>query len=298
MSDPVLTVRKPCPRSGELGGVHTWLFHAACCAVEAGMTDEQAIECIESLMTRAPNPASEIEDALRSARRESRSAAIQWPHVNHKQIEAIAHDPRGILDLWESWRHTTGTESHTEEIIDRLFPGNPWLCVGKTNQAFCTRRREDWRGRLDAYSLIVPSPMTSATGLTKSGRTSFHTLANTGARRFLIVEADHGPLDQQAAVIWHLATLAPLAIVVFSGSKSLHGWFFCEETPEDKLLKFMRYAVSLGADKRMWLRSQFCRIPDGCRSDGKSSDALALCGWDGIPPGRQALLYFNPQVIQ
>lgn len=146
------------------------------------------------------------------------------------------------------------------------------------------------------HSLIVPSPMTSEMGLTKSGRSSYHALANTGPRRFLIIEADRGPLDQQAAVIWHLATMAPLAIVVFSGSKSLHAWFFCEGTPEDRLLKFMRYAVSLGADKRMWLRSQFSRMPDGCRSDGKSSNALAL--WDGIPPGRQALLYFNPQAIQ
>ena len=274
------------------------IFHAACRAIEAGMKDEQAIEAIEAMMTRPPNPASEIEDALRSARGERRSSTIQWPHINHEQIEAIARDPRGILNLWKSWRHSTGTESHTEEIIDRLFPGNPWLCVGKSNRAFCTRRREDWRGHLNAHSLLVPSPMTCETGLTKSGHRSCHTLANTGPRRFLIVEADRGPLEQQAAVIWHLATLAPLAIVVFSGSKSLHGWFFCEGTSEDKLLKFMRYAVSLGADQRMWLRSQFCRMPDGCRSDGKSSDALALCGWDGIPTGRQALLYFNPQAIQ
>lgn len=261
------------------------------------MTDEEAIEVIENMMTRPPNPPSEIEDALRSARGE-RSSAIQWPHVNHEQIEAIAQDPRDLLDLWKSWRRCTDTESHTEKIIDRLFPGNPWLCVGKSSQSFCTRRREDWRGQLNAHSLIVPSPMTSETGLTKSGRTSYHTLANTGPRRFLIVEADRGPLEQQAAVIWHLATLAPLAIVVFSGSKSLHGWFVCEGIPEDKLLKFMRYAVSLGADKRMWLRSQFCRMPDGRRSDGKNSDALTLLGWDGIPPGRQALLYFNPQAIQ
>lgn len=140
--------------------------------------------------------------------------------------------------------------------------------------------------------------MISETGLTKSGHRSFHALDNTASRRFLIIEADCGPLDQQAAVIWHLAKLGPLAAVVFSGSKSLHGWFFCERTPEDMLLKFMRYAVSLGADKRRWLRSQFCRMPDGRRSDAKTSTALSSCGLYGIAAGRQALLYFNPEVIR
>jgi hypothetical protein len=139
--------------------------------------------------------------------------------------------------------------------------------------------------------------MTSETGLTKSGRKSCHSLDNTGPRSFLIIEADRGDLDQQAAVIGHLDSYAPLAAVVFSGSKSLHGWFVCKGTSEEKLLKFMQYAASLGADTRMWLRSQFCRMPDGRRFDGKNSEALSICGLSGIPAGRQALIYFNPDVI-
>ncbi|HEX7516264.1 MAG TPA: hypothetical protein VF345_03145 [Chthoniobacterales bacterium] len=151
---------------------------------------------------------------------------------------------------------------------------------------------------MDNHSLIVPSPMTSETGLTQSGRESCHSLDNTGPRRFLIIEADRGSLDQQAAVIGHLGAHAPLAAVVFSGKKSLHGWFVCGRTPEETLFRFIRYAVSLGADKKMWLRSQFCRIPDGRRSDDKTSDALAMCGLKGMPPGRQALIYLNPEVIR
>jgi hypothetical protein len=114
----------------------------------------------------------------------------------------------------------------------------------------------------------------------------------------VIIEADCGGLDQQAAVIWHLAKYAPLAAVVFSGSKSLHGWFYCKGASEEQLSKFMKYAVSLGADKRMWLPSQFCRMPGGYRMDPKRTDALRLYGWDDVPIGRQALLYFNPQALQ
>jgi hypothetical protein len=288
---------KTCPPSGE--GVHSWLFHAACCAVEAGLSDEQAVEEIEALMTRSPNPSSEVLDALRSARSERKSPSILWPQVNEEQIEAIVQDGMRALDFWQAspfQMHVA--ENRAEDAIDILFPGNPWLCVGQSARVFRTQRREKWRGQLGKHALIVPSPMINESGLTKTGRESCHSVANTGPRRFLIIEADRGHLDQQAAVIGHLASYAPLAAVVFSGSKSLHGWFVCKGASEETLLTFMRYAVSLGADKRMWLRSQFCRMPDGQRSDGKTSTALSSCNLNGIPAGRQALIYLNPDIVR
>jgi hypothetical protein len=159
-------------------------------------------------------------------------------------------------------------------------------------------RRKSWYGRLEDRPLIVPSPMCSQRGLTKQGKLSYHSEANTGPRRFLVVEFDSGSLDHQAALLWHLAQYAPLALVVFSGSKSAHGWFFCEGQPEDKLRRFFNFAVSLGADSRTWSRAQFVRMPDGTRSDGKASDALAAAGISSVPKGRQALLYFNLGVVR
>jgi hypothetical protein len=263
------------------------------------MTDEQAVEAIETLMTRNPSPHSEIQDALRSARGERRSPSIPWPQVNEEQIEAIVQDGMQVLDFWQtSPFEMRAGKNRAEDATDILFPSNPWLCIGQSARVFRTRRREQWRGQLSKYALIVPSPMTNETGLTKIGRESCHSLDNTGPRRFLIIEADRGDLDQQAAVIGHLESYAPLAAVVFSGSRSLHGWFVCKGASEEQLLRFMRYAVSLGADKRMWLRSQFCRMPDGRRFDGKTSTALSSCGLNGVPAGRQALLYLNPDVIR
>src|SRR5262249_19403950 len=162
---------------------------------------------------------------------------------NSEQIEAIGRDNAGVLESWQA-QQLPSEERNTEKIIDRLFPGNPWLCVAQSKDSFRTLRREHLRGSLSAYSLIVPSPIDSQKGITKSGRKSYHSLANTGPRRFVIIEADCGGLDQQAAVIWHLAKYAPLAAVVFSGSKSLHAWFYCKGTSEEQLSKFMRYAVS------------------------------------------------------
>jgi hypothetical protein len=262
------------------------------------MTNDQGVNEIKPLMTRDPNPASEIEDALRSARGEQRNASMRWPKVNTGQLEGVAQDGPGVLDLWKlsPFPMRVG-DSRADEIVDILFPGNPWLCVGQSDRRFRTQRRDKWRGRLDAHALIVPSPMTHEMGVTKKGYQSHHSLENTAARRFLIIESDQGQLDQQAAVIWHLGNFGALAAIVFSGNKSVHGWFACNQATDNTLLRFMRYAVSLGADNRMWLRSQFCRIPDGRRSDAKKSAALLMSGVKGVPAGRQALIYLNPEVI-
>ena len=88
-----------------------------------------------------------------------------------------------------------------------------------------------------------------------------------------------------AAVLWHLAQFAPLALAVHSGGKSLHGWFPCWGRPEDKLRRFMSRAVSLGADPVTWTRSQFVRMPDGLRPTTPSRAK------------RQSVYYFNPQVL-
>jgi hypothetical protein len=289
---------KPCPASGE--GVHSWLFYAACKLVKAGLSDEQAESEIEALMTRDPNPPSEIIDALRSARGGRRRSMPRWSHVNPIAIEKIVKNGPSLVELVSRSPEPIqfGGPSRSEEIIDALFPGNPWLCVGTSDHSFHTAKRQEWRGHLHERSLIVPSPMSAQRGRTQQGKLSFHCLENTGSRRFLIIEFDRGTLDQQAAVLWHLAKFGLLALVAFSGNKSIHSWFFCADQPEDKLKRFFDYAHSLGADSQMWTRSQFARLPDGMRSDDKTSDSLQFAGIQNVPKGRQAVVYFAPGVIR
>jgi hypothetical protein len=78
---------KPCPASGE--GVHSWLFYAACKLVKAGLSDEQAESEIEALMTRDPNPRSEVIDALHSARGNRNRSTPRWSPVNPAAIAEI-----------------------------------------------------------------------------------------------------------------------------------------------------------------------------------------------------------------
>jgi hypothetical protein len=276
------------PKRGE--GLNLWLFKTAR-VLHPYRSPGEIVQLLAAVTTGEPIKHGEIERAVeRSAavawqpgRRVALTRAPAWPHVNAEQREAVIASGLGLVDLWElSPVRFTDTESYAQEIIDRLFPGNPLLCVGKSNSQFATRHREGWRGRLTDMALIVPSPMSARTGHTQDGNESEHALENTGQRRFLVIEQDSGSADEQSAVLLHLAARAPLALAVHSGSKSIHGWFYAAGQPEERLRVFMRYAVSLGADPATWTRSQFVRMPGGTRADGNP----------------QVVYFFNPKVLK
>ena len=273
------------PHAGE--GIHNWLFKVSR-QLHAHLPAGEIVALLESRVAGCGRhvPQSEIISAVQNAlpcawqpkgRAASAPVASKWPGVNQEQREAIIRDEGGLADLWEMSRVLLDDKAaHTEVIVDNLFPGNPLLCCGKSSSEFDTRPRENWRGQLSALSLIVPSAMTAVTGQTKEGKKSKHTLANTGARRFLICEFDTSTVDDHAAILIHLAGFAPLVCAVHSGNKSLHGWFFVHGQPEMKVEKFFRYAVSLGADRATWTRSQFVRLPDGTRDNGKRQTVFFL----------------------
>jgi hypothetical protein len=133
----------------------------------------------------------------------------------------------------------------------------------------------------EKLSHIVPSPMTDKYGLTQDGKRSQRTAKNTGPRRFLVYESDGLDKDTQASILLHLSKQAPLTLVVDSGGKSLHGWFYCQGVSEEQLRRFFAKACLLGADPALWNKSQMVRMPEGMRDNGN----------------RQSVLYFNPKTI-
>src|SRR6266496_1339684 len=226
----------------------------------------------------------------------------RWINQNFELIEALAATGNGLVDLWEaSPVRLECNQPNTDDIIDVLFPGNPLLCCGWNRHRFDTRARTRWY-KLHDLQFIVPNPMAALRGLTQQHKLSAHSLSNTGVRRFLIVEFDFdasnspeearllGRLategrdvrDLCAALLLHLAEKAPLALVVYSGGKSLHGWFYCAGVAEEKVSRIFRYAVYLGADRANWNISQFARMPDGLRDNGN----------------RQTVYFFNPGLVK
>ena len=177
------------------------------------------------------------------------------------------------------------------EKLAMLFPGNPLLCIGWQKNAFATRERDAWQRLKAPLQFIVPSPMTAREGITQTGKPSPNTNGNTGPRRFLVIEFDfnheasaadallveigarhglHHGRDLCACLLRHLAAFAPLAMVVWSGGKSLQGWFPVIGASEEKLHRLFQYACLIGADRATWTPSQFIRLPYGERDNGKT----------------------------
>ena len=273
------------PRAGE--GIHDWLFRVAR-QLHAHRSPEDISHLLKSALADCGRavPDREIREAVENSRacawEPSRAPGWTekrptWPAVNEARRQKIVADGSGLADLWElSPVRLEDNDPHSEEIIDRLFPGSPLLCCGQSMAVFDTKPRENWRGELAKLQLVVPSPMLTVEGVTKDGKPSRHTLANTGPRRFVVTEFDSGTLDEQAALSIHLAHYAPLVCALHSGGKSLHGWFLVAGQPEDRVRRFFSHAVGLGADPATWTRSQFVRMPDGTRENGRRQTVYFL----------------------
>jgi hypothetical protein len=233
----------------------------------------------------------------------------QEPGVDYGRVDEIVRCGCGIYDLWEQspLRFCDG-QAHTEEIIDALFPGNPWLCVGIGKYAFWTRRRERLRGHLERTEFIVAQPMSSQFGVTSlDQRRSEHSLENTGARKHYVVEFDFREKDKSGkdtewaelirgwtscgksvadactALLDHFSGFAPLGLLLHSAGKSCHGWFPNAGATPAQIESFRREAFVLGADRQLFRnKSQFVRTPDGRRSGNGQ---------------RQVTYFFDPEVF-
>jgi hypothetical protein len=273
------------------GGLNLHLFRLAR-LLWAFRTENEIIETLRAVTAGEPIRRGEIERAVARSKacawtpgKPSQYVAPAWPEIGQDLRQSVIAARDGLADLWESSPvRIEDDQSHTEEIIDQLFSvsGDPLLCAGRSKSRFDTCSRNEWRGKLSALAVIVPNPMTARRGLTQEGKESAHALSITGARRtYLVVEQDSGSIDEQSAVLLHLAGFAPLVLAVHSGSKSIHGWFACGDESEQTLRDFMNYAVQLGADHATWCRSQFVRMPDGRRETGE----------------QQRVFYFDPEQL-
>ena len=272
-------------------GFHGWLFRVARGLLTCGRNEADVRAILENAADACGRnvPAREIDDAIKNAARTAHArqpySAQQkkaWPPVDEVARKAITAGGGGLVDLWEESPVRPDESMGAEFYADALFPADALLCVAKAQNFAATLPRDEWRSRLAGWQFIVPSPMTARTGLNQEGEDTPRCLQNTGARRYLVIEADTGTADEQAAILLHLAKEAPLALALHSGGRSVHGWFYCAGQPEEALRLFMRRACRLGADYHTFTRCQLVRLPEG---------------WNAKHGKRQRVHYFNPSVI-
>lgn len=218
----------------------------------------------------------EIERAATRVSCESIRKAPKWPEPNPRWIKAITASAIGALDELQAMSTLKPAAMSSGAIIDELFAPDALLCMASSLDDARTEQREFFRGSEGGRQFIVPNPMSGKFGLTTDGKTSRRCLANTGPLTYQVVEFDQGTLDEQAKIHLHLSRFAKLRLIVFSGNKSLHGWYDARSMDPEILVRFRRYAAALGADKATFTLCQLVRTPNAKRDNGVIQTAIFL----------------------
>jgi hypothetical protein len=276
--------RNPNKRKRQASSLHGQIYAWACMLRDDGIGHARAYHIIRRMVdaVREENarftPDREILSAIQYAYEVTPSTGTDrvrpWPVPNRTlQAECKRLSARRGWSL-DALRESSALDAKTAAEGDPCFfvatmvGGDALVCVGQGVAKFETAPLSAFRGQLHLWEFVVPNAMSALEGKRKSdGELSAHTLDNTGQRQNIVVEFDDGAsLDEQAARHIWLSEFRKLRLVVFSGSKSLHGWYEAQGEAEDR--KFMEEAVRLGGDPKTWLRSQFVRLPNGQREDG------------------------------
>lgn len=267
-------------------GLHQEIFAAAAFLIEDGNSDEKTFEIIRAAANTVDErnvPDREINGAVRFARRKFEGGEVtqKWPKLGESYRAEI------VAAYFDKGREMTSQEATLSQdpafYLEALYRPANLVCGGYSAFEFVTRMRNEIRDyALNGvnFEYINPSPMSAFVGTNKDGAVSDHTESNTGPKVYQIVEFDTGAIQEHAAILAHLSKKLPLALMVYSGGKSIHGWFYCKDAPPDFLTSFFSDACALGADPTLWSKSQFSRMPG--MTNAKTNK-------------KQAVLYYNSE---
>ena len=266
------------------GRGHHWLYRVAL-HIRHYHTEEACFRFLRACANEWKDrhvPDAEIRKAVRKAYSalsdDLSDKNLSWPDSSRTAIANIIASTLSLFPLQP-------IDITAQSLLLTLFDSAELICAGYSQHNGITDTLQNLLPNLDRYQYIVSSPMSGHTACNQEGRETFRSLANTGLRRFLVIENDTFTKEEQARLLSHLATLLPLVLVVDSGGKSLHGWFAVAGLPDSVTRLFMEYAVYLGADPHSWVRCQWVRMPGGLRYG------------QGHSPIRQSVLYVHPTIL-
>lgn len=258
---------------------HTWLFSVAAAfkARGADLADVQrrleAAARDAGWMDRLPEIARDIAKLRNTSATPSERV---WMPQRSEEARAYA--------LTAPPQFTTEPKDlGARDVLPMLFRAGEWVCMAQDQIHATTQRLEDVLPVADRMAFVVANPMRQPHGLNLEGQPSPRCLGNATtpwARRYVVVEFDTGDTPEaQARLLSALHTPeTPLTLAVFSGGKSLHGWFNVAGLPPAEKLRVFHRGVRLGADKSLWDPSKLVRMPGGLRD----TDAV------------QSILYWEP----
>ena len=210
---------------------------------------------------------TEFEDAPHGLRRRPRAdgngeAFTRGDGYYRKLNQLIAK--RGRLPIAGSLPLPKPVSLSVREVIMRLFSENRYMMLTtRRGGKHLIKLRDVW---LTHSYWVGPANIDTCSFVSQNycsrcdvDGTSHPAFAGI-ERRWLVIEADQGTLEQQ---FWLHQQLDP-ACVCWSGGRSLHGWYLVEGWSLQECYDLYAQAISLGVtDAQTWLRCTQARLPGG-----------------------------------
>jgi hypothetical protein len=298
------------PRHG-VGQMHPGIYRAAIAGLAEGRPSVEIHYLLRETAINQGRPRAkaerEVYDAIINAHtwfsgavhpHTTRSRIPETPRINWAELREIAFGEENLDTL----RNASGAIPQSAgEVLAAIYDSEDLLCCAEEMHSARTKPLSNWLADgIGCQRLLVPNPMRALTGIKADGKASPRCNDNAGPCRWIVVEfdfsedneqdaalltalaeADRNNLDLGAALHAHLQRFLPLAMVVFSGKKSLHGWFSAAGLTQDDANCFRDYARSLKADPALFVPCQLTRMPWGTRENDNP----------------QSVIYFNQEVI-
>ena len=303
---------KSIPIPGEGNGCHTFLLGVATYGIKAGMDKDQIFHDIRSQIPQGRRNVSDQE--IRSAIERASMDTLPIEAIKGKSIVSIHekplfHKPKELVkaeyldnllkrgrgfdeaDFWEASPVRLLDEPSNDALLllDILYASSDILFIGD-QYSKKVMSVDKWKVHIEKNGTrdlphIIPNPLSGQQHKTQMGKLSYRCDAAVQEYRFSVAEFDSLSCEDQFA-FWAAVPL-PLAALIYTGGKSLHGWVRIENVDtetkwttciEEKLYK--QRLIPMGVDPACRNESRLSRLPGHFRS--------ATQRW-------QRLLYLNPE---
>ncbi len=206
-------------------------------------------------------------------------------------------------DLYErspfklEWNYENECYKDADTVLQYCFKPDEFIFVGKNDTGNSgVQSVKKWRETISKNkrvpnSHIIANPLSGkAFEIIVNGKPKMtkRSNANVSAFRFAVLEMDERPLSEQVAFwVYAIEHRWPIALIVYSGGKSIHGWLSinCKSSEQwETEIKdtFKRVLVPLGFDPATATIARLSRLAGFFRREKQQF---------------QKLLYLNPDVI-
>jgi len=187
-------------------------------------------------------------------------------------IQGVSDSEMDLIELSPN-RLTDQPHLDGKLLLEALYSPDEILFIGDVYDKQVKTVAEWLQTDLTASPHIIPNPMTGRAGKTSAGQTSFRCESTVRDLRYAVCEMDDVPMNKQVAfwIKW-IEKGIPVAAVIHSGGKSLHGWVKVDcgldHGKWDKEVKgwlFEKVGKSFGFDQACKTKARLSRLPGHSR---------------------------------